>query len=205
MRGKSAAPDISGNENRVKNIQTQDISLFHYTDLSEKVENYNEIQQNHNIAKYCMLAVISVIIFLSVLYRCIKQKKKKRNRRRVVEALEMTELHNDLLTKHGIVPKSYKKKEKQKEKRKRDVEIEEEEEIKEQKGRKKGTGGEEEDDWKQKPQSKDKAGEEDWKQKPKSVEKAGAEGGPGDGAGEQKKNPQLRKKQWRWVDADESE
>ena len=82
---------ISGNENRVKNIETQDISQFHYTDLSDKVENYNEIQENHNIAKYCMLAVIFGAIILTVIYRCVKHKGKQRSRRRVVEAVEMTE------------------------------------------------------------------------------------------------------------------
>ena len=191
MRGKSASPTISGNENQVKNIDTQDFSLFHYTDLSDKVESYNEIQENHNIAKYCMLAVIFGAIIFTVIYRCIKHKGKQRSRRRVVEAMEMTELHNDLLTRHGIVPRSYKKNEKKKEKRKRNAEIEEEEGSKEKKGRKKKENIEEEED--------------DWKQKPKSEEKAGEDEVTGDGAGDQKKKPQSKKRQWRWVDEDESE
>ena len=110
MRGRRAAPDITGNENSVKLVETQDISLFHYTDLSERVENYNGIQQSHNIAKYCILAVISGVILLVVMYKCVNHKKQKRRRRRLEEALEMTSLHNNVLMKKGIVPRKYKKK-----------------------------------------------------------------------------------------------
>ena len=159
MRGSSggASSEISGSQNRVKNIATQDISLFHYTSLSDKVENYREVQGYHNTAKYCLLAVIIVAIILTVIYKCIVYKGKKKNRRRISEALEMTELHNDLLTRHGIVTRSHRKNEKKDEKRKRKGGNEEEEGNKEKKGRKKERREEEEDDGKQ----KEKVGEEE--------------------------------------------
>ena len=206
MRGQRAAPDITGNENNVKSFETQDISLFHYTDLSEKVENYNGIQQSHNIVKYCILAGISGIILLVVMYKCVNFKKQKMRRRRIAEALEMTSLHNNVLMEKGIVPKRYKKKEQQKEKkgrkekRKWESESEEEEEDKEQKDRMEGKGIEAEDGWKQKQQPKDKAVEEDWKQKQQSVGKAEEEGETGD-----RNQKRKTRRKWRWVEESESE
>ena len=213
MRGQRAAPDITGNKNNVKSFETSDISLFHYTDLSERVENYNGIQQNHNLVKYCILAGISGLILLTVMYKCFNLKKQNRRNRRIEEALEMTSLHNNALMKKGMVSRNYKKNEKQKkkqkdqkERRKYESESEEEEEDKEQKDRKKEEVKETDDSWKQKQQPKDIEVDEDWKQdlkqKPQSGGKAEEEGRTGDRTENQEKKTRRK---WRWVEASESE
>ena len=208
MRGQRSSPDITGNKNSVKSFETSDISLFHYTDLSERVENYNGIQQNHNIVKYCILAAISGLILLIVIFKCFNLKKHNRRNRRIEEALEMTSIHNNALMKKGIVPRHYKKDEKQKKKqkeqkmrRKYESESEGEEDDKKQKDRRRGGVEEAEDCWKQKQQLKEievvEVGE-DLKQKPQSGGEAEGEEGAGGRTGDKKKKTRRK---WRWVEA----
>ena len=206
MRGSSgASAEICGNQNEVENISNQDISLFHYTSLSEKVDNNSEIQGHHNTAKYCLFAVIFVGLALIVIYKCVVYKGKKKKKRRITEALELTELHNDLLTKHGIVKNhkltSWRKEEIEKSRKIR--EKEKKDEKKEEKGRKKG-GIEEEDEKKVKKGRKKEGIEEEeeaWKQK----QKAGAEEEVGDGAEDCKQKLRSKTKGKRWIEVDESE
>ena len=209
MRGSQrSVPDITGNENSVKSYVNSDISLFHYTDLSERVETYNGIQQNHNIVKYCILAMIGGLLILTVIYKCLNIKKRNRRNKMIEEALEMTSVHNNALMSKGIVPRNYRKDEKQKkrkkeQKKRRKYESESEEEVgeREQKDRRKKEVEEEGDSWKQEQQPKDievvEAGE-DQKQKPKSGGKVEGEEGTGDRTGNQEKKTRRK---WRWVEA----
>ena len=189
MRGSSGATaEISGNQNEVENISNQDISLFHYTSLSEKIDNNHEIQGHHNKAKYFLFSVIFVGLALIVIYKCVVYKGKKKKKRRIREALELTELHNDSLTKHGIL-KNHKLTSWRKEEIEKSREIREKEKKEEKKGKKgrKKEGIEEEDDA--------------WKQKLK----AGAGEEAGEGAEDYKQKQRSKTKGKRWIEVDESE
>ena len=189
MRGSSGATaEISGNQNEVENTSNQEISLFHYTSLSEKMDNHQEIQSYHNGAKYFLFSVIFIVLAVILVYKCVVYKGKKRKKRRTTEALELIELHNDSLTKHGIL-KSNKLTPWRREEIERMREIKEKERKDEQKGRKgkKKQGIEEE--------------EGAWMQKPKAG--AGEEAGAGAEDPEQKQRSKTKGKKWIEVDCSE--
>ena len=210
--GQSSVPDVTGNDNTVKTNVNSDISLFHYTDLSERVESYNGVQTNHNIIKYCILAMIGGFLVLTMVYKCLNIKKRNRRNEMIQEAIEMTSVHNNALMSKGMVPRNYKKDEKQKrrkkeQKRRRKYESGSEEEVEEQehKVRRKKEVEEEGDGWKQERQQKEievvEAGEEqnkDQKQKLKSGGEVEGEEGTGDRKGKQEKKPRRK---LRWVNA----
>ena len=211
MRGsQSTVPDIKGNENTVKTFVNSDISLFHYSDLSEKVESYNGIQKQHNTIKYCVLAIIVSLLFAAGIYKCLDIKKQNRRNNEIDEGLEMTTVHNAALMKKGIVSKSYRKVEKQKKqkqdkknehkkRRRYEYDSEDEEEVGERKkrNRRKREVEEEVDSWKQENKDIEVGGTGDDKtQKLMSGEKVEAE----ETGGDKKENKEKKVgKKWRWV------
>ena len=189
MRGSSGATaEISGDHNEVENSSSQEISIFHWTSLSEKMENHQQIQSYHNKTKYFLFLVIFIGLAVILIYKCVVHKGKKRKKRRTTESLELIELHHDSLTKHGILKnnKLTPWRREEIEKMREMKEKERKEEQKGKKGKKKQGIEEEEDAWMQKPRAG--AGEE-----------AGA------GAEDFEQKPRLKTKGKKWIEVDCSE
>ena len=104
MRGSSGATaEISGDNNEVENSSNQEISIFHWTSLSERMENEQQVQSYHNKTKYFLILVIFIGLAVTLVYKCVTHKGKKRKKRRMTQDLDLIELHHDSLAKHGIL------------------------------------------------------------------------------------------------------
>ena len=119
-RNQSPVTDIEGSNNEVKTIVNSDISLFHYSDLSEKVENYNEVQKTHNTVKYVLIVFIVILLISGMVFKCLGIRKQTRRNNEINEGLEMMTIHNSALVKKGIVSKTYNRTEEKKKKRKQE-------------------------------------------------------------------------------------
>ena len=191
MRGSNeTSADISGNNNEVENSSTQEISIFHWTSLSEKMEYDQKIQNVHNKTKYFLILVIIIILAVTLTYKCVIRKGKKKERRRTTESLELVQLHHDSLTKHGIL-KENKLTPWRREQIEKAREIKEKERKKEQK-EKKGKG-------KQEIEEEDEE-ERARMQKPREGLGAGKGKGAGIEAGDLEQKPRSKSNGKKWVE-----
>ena len=97
------ASDISGDGNEVTNSASQEISIFHWTSLSERITEQQQTQGYHNGTKYFLISVIIICLVVTIIYKCVTYKDRKRRRRRVTQNLDLIELHHDSLATHGIL------------------------------------------------------------------------------------------------------
>ena len=97
------AEEISGNGNKVTNSESKEISLFHWTNLSDRMADHEKTQGYHNGIKYILIAMVFTCISVVTLYKCFTRKASNVRRRRVTQNLDLVELHHDSLATHGIL------------------------------------------------------------------------------------------------------
>ena len=97
------AAEISGSGNKVTNSASQEISLFHWTNLSDRMADQEKTQGYHNGIKYILIAMVFTCIIVIALYKCFTRKSRNVRRRRVDQNLDLVELHHDSLATHGIL------------------------------------------------------------------------------------------------------
>ena len=122
MNRSSQGPvtNIEGSDNDIKNIVNSEFSLFHYSDLSDKVENYKAEQDKHNTVKYVLIGCIVIILISGLVFKCLGVRKQTRRDNEINEGLEMMTFHNSALVKKGLISKTYNRTEEKKKKRKQE-------------------------------------------------------------------------------------
>ena len=143
--GSGISEEISGNSNRVVNNEDKEISVFHFTNLSNKMDDQVETQGWHNSMKYGLIFVIFVVLLSVGLYKCKNYKKSEKRRLRMAEQLEMVEIHNESLAAQGMLkqPRSSKRREelqKKKDEEEKQRKEQEKKELKVGKNQKKKSG-----------------------------------------------------------------
>ena len=103
--GGGIAEEISGNGNEVISTESRELSMFHFTSLSERLDDHEEKQGYHNYFKYTLFAMVFTCVILVIVYKCVTHKANKIRRRRMNENLDLVELHQDSLETHGILKK----------------------------------------------------------------------------------------------------
>ena len=140
--GSDISEKVSGNANRIVNNEEKEISVFHFTNLSNKMDDQVEAQGWHNSVKYGLIFMIIVILLSVGLYKCKNYKKSKKRQLRMADQLEMVEVHNESLAAQGMLkqPQSSKRKEenqKKKDEEEKQRKEQEKKELKEEKKQKK--------------------------------------------------------------------
>ena len=132
--GGGISEEVSGDGNEIISSENREISVFHFTSLSERLADHEENQGYHNYVKYTLLAVILTCILTVIMYKCKTYKENNVRRRRVNENLDLVELHHDSLETHGMIKKQMTNRRRKEIERAR----EEKEEKKKQEKKKKG-------------------------------------------------------------------
>ena len=159
--GGGISEEVSGDGNEVISSESREISMFHFTSLSERLADHEENQGYHNYIKYTLFAMVFTCIIIVTVYKCLTHKANKIRRRRVNENLDLVELHHDSLETHGILKKQMTHRRRQ--------EIEKDREEKEEKkkqDKKKGKETDKEQEEEETPKQKPRVGDEGPKQKP---------------------------------------
>ena len=159
--GGGIAEEISGNGNEVISTESRELSMFHFTSLSERLDDHEEKQGYHNYFKYTLFAMVFTCVILVIVYKCVTHKANKIRRRRMNENLDLVELHQDSLETHGILKKQMTNRRRQEIEKEREENEEKRKLDKKKRGKETDKEQEEEDTLKQKP----RVGDESLKQK----------------------------------------
>ena len=104
---------ISGNMNKVVNNEDRELSVFHFTNLSNKLDDQASSQGLHNNVKYGLFLVIFGILICVGIFKCKNYRKSEKRRLRMNEQMELVEIHNESLAAQGMLnqPMTSKKRE----------------------------------------------------------------------------------------------
>ena len=101
--GAGISEEVNGNNNNIVNSEERELSLFHFTNLSNKLDEQADSQDQHNIIKYGLLAVIFGVITFVGIVKCKNYRKSEKRRQRINEQMELVEIHNDSLATQGML------------------------------------------------------------------------------------------------------
>ena len=85
--------NVSGNQNHIVSSEAREISMFHFTSLSDRLDSQEKLQNNHNYFKYILLAVILAIMISVIIIKCKNHRRAEERRRRIDENMDLVELH----------------------------------------------------------------------------------------------------------------
>ena len=101
--GAGISEEVNGNNNNIVNSEERELSLFHFTNLSNKLDEQADLQDQHNTIKYGLLAVIFGLITFVGIFKCKNYRKSEKRRQRINEQMELVEIHNESLATQGML------------------------------------------------------------------------------------------------------
>ena len=117
--GADISEEVSGNGNRISNHEEKEISIFHFENLSNQMDDLEGRVGLHNSVKYGLIVTILIVMLFVSLFKCKNVKKNMKKKQRNTDMLEMVECHHDSLAAQGMLkqPQTRKKKEEEQERR----------------------------------------------------------------------------------------
>ena len=142
--GGGITENVSGNQNQIVSSETREISMFHFTSLSDRLDDQERLQNHHNYFKYLLLAVIMASMFIVMIYKCKNHKKAETRRQRIKDNTDLVELHHDSLEVQGMIKQPMTNRRRREIERRREEQEEEKKNQKEQGKKEKGKNKEQE-------------------------------------------------------------
>ena len=101
--GAGISEKVSGDMNNIVNSEARELSVFHFTNLSNRLDQQADSQGHHNNLKYRLFAVIFGLIIFVAIFKCKNYRKTEKRRKRINENMELVEIHNESLATQGML------------------------------------------------------------------------------------------------------